>query len=268
MDSTMLGTMSNEELVAEVLRERAEKAVAQAENIALRSENIALMVKSGELEARHLATLEALAKLQRHVFGEKSERFVPGDPNQLQLDLGVAMETAGKDAEQERIEYTREKNKKRKETPVREALPPDIPRVVVEIEPGVDTTGMRYIGDEVTEELGYKAASWFVTQSRRKKYIATGTDEKTTVVCGRLPSRPIVRGSQARPCWPSSSPRSSSGTSPSTDNAGASPAGESGSRPRPWGTGPCDVAGCSGSSTRNLRNGCSQAVTSKRTRPT
>jgi transposase len=193
MEGTVFDAMSREELVAFALKAQARNIALESEKIATIAENIALKEKVEGLVSRNLEIIRQLDQLRRMVFGARSERFVPSDPGQLELDLGLSMEAAGKDAETERIEYTREK-KKRKEKPVRQPLPADLPRVVIEIEPGIDTTGMKYIGDEVTEELEYKPATLFVNQYRRRKYIAAGTDEKTTIVCGKLPSRPIDKG--------------------------------------------------------------------------
>ena len=186
MEGTVFDAMSREELLAFALR-------AQARAVASETENIALKATVEALASRNLEIARQLDQLRRMVFGSKSERFVPSDPGQLELDLGLSMEAARKDAQMERIEYTREK-KQRKEKPVRQPLPADLPRVVIEIEPGMDTTGMRYIGDEVTEELEYRPATLFVNQYRRRKYVAMGTDEKTAIVCGKLPSRPIEKG--------------------------------------------------------------------------
>lgn len=193
MEGVIFNTMSREELVAELLRERSESIASGLREAALQSENIALRAKLEALVSSNLDITRQLDQLRRLVYGSKSERFIPSDPNQLELDLGLCMETARKDAEVERISYTREK-KQRKEKPVRGPLPADLPRVVIHIEPGIDTTGMRHIGDEVTEELEYKAATLFVRQYRRKKYAAAGADEKTAIVCGTLPSRPIDKG--------------------------------------------------------------------------
>ena len=214
MEGTIFETMSREELIAFALKMQGQNIAIDAENIALKSgkvavdaenialksekvavdaENIALKSKVQELISKNLVISQQLDKLRRAMFGSKSERFIPSDPSQLELDLGLSMEVAKKDAELEKIEYTREK-KQRKEKPVREALPADLPRVVIEIEPGMDTTGMKYIGDEVTEVLELTPATMFVIQYRRKKYIALGTDEKTVIVCGKLPSRPIEKG--------------------------------------------------------------------------
>ena len=186
MEGTFFETMSREELIAFALLAQERIAASDAEKLALKG-------KLEDLISRNLKIADQLALLQRMHFGKKSERFIPSDPGQLQLDLELSMQVAKKDAELEKIEYIREK-KKRPEKPVREALPADLPRVVVDIEPGIDTTGMKYIGDEITEVLELKPATMVVIQYRRKKFIAASTDEKTTIICGKLPSRPIDKG--------------------------------------------------------------------------
>ena len=193
MEGSIFDTMSREEIIAELLRERKENIVLSSENIVLKSEKIEQEATIDALTIKNLDIIRQLNQLNRLIYGSRSERFVPADPGQLELDLGLSMEIARQDAVLEEITYTREK-KKRKEKPVREALPAHLPRVVFEIEPGIDTTGMKYIGDEVTEELEYKPATFFVNQYRRKKFIVTGTDEKTAITCGNLPSRPIGKG--------------------------------------------------------------------------
>ena len=193
MDSSKLGLMSKEELIAFALRVQEHNIAFQAENITLKSENIALNAKVEDLVSSNMEIAHQLDVLRRLHFGSKSERFVPGDPNQLVLDLGLAVEAARKDAPKEKAAIAREK-KKRKERPVRLPLPASLPRNVIWIEPGVDTTGMTYLRDEVTEELEYVPSYFIVNQFRRKVYLAAGTDEKTASFCGDLPSRPIAKG--------------------------------------------------------------------------
>lgn len=186
MNGTVLEAMTRKELIEFALLE-------QTRSVASDTEILTLKAKMEGLIARNLKISAQLALLQRLYFGKKSERFIPSDPSQLQLDLELSMEVAKKDVELEKIEYTREK-KTNKKKPVREPLPADLPREVINIEPDVDTTGMKYIGDTVTEVLELKPAKMFVIQYRCKKYIAASTDEKTTIICGKLPSRPIEKG--------------------------------------------------------------------------
>lgn len=193
MDSTMLGLMSKEELIAFALRVQEHNIAVTSENIAVKSEVVALNAKVEDLMSSNLQISHQLEVLRKLHFGSKSERFVPGDPNQLVLDLGLSIEVAKKDAEKENTAVSREK-RVRKARPVRLPLPESLPRNVIWIEPGVDTTGMTYLRDEVTEELEYVPAYFIVNQFRRKVYLAVGTDEKTSFFCGNLPSRPIAKG--------------------------------------------------------------------------
>lgn len=179
MDSASLGTMTREELVAELLRERAQ--------------NIALQSQKAEAESRKAELEFQLEQLKRMIFGAKSERFAaPANPNQLELDLGLAVEVAREEARKASKPKRERKPGARK--PVRQPIPDKFPRNVVVIEPGEDTTGMDYIGDEVTEELEYTPGTLVVNQYRRKKYAARTADGGTRFVCARLHSRPVEKG--------------------------------------------------------------------------
>lgn len=179
MDSAKLGTMSREELIAFALS-------VQSRNIVLEAEKTSAESRRAELEFE-------LEQLKRMIFGAKSERFVaPANPNQLELDLGLAVQIAREEAGKE-PKRKREKRPGAKK-PVRQQIPDKFPRNVVVIEPGEDTTGMDYIGDEVTEELDYTPGTLVVNQYRRKKYAARTADGGTRVVCASLHSRPIEKG--------------------------------------------------------------------------
>jgi transposase len=110
------------------------------------------LIAALELKVLHLT--EKYNKLANMVFGSKSERFEGlNNPNQLGLALGLEEITPSESTpETVQIEYTRTK-KTDAEKPVRSALPADLPRVVIEIQPEEDTTGMKCIGYEITEQL-------------------------------------------------------------------------------------------------------------------
>lgn len=130
-----------------------------------------------------------LAQLKRLIFGSKSERFVPEQPDgQLSLDLGQQQVRQEEAALQ--VSYTRKK-KPRKEKPVRMPLPEHLPRKEHIIEPEGDLTGYRKIGEEVTEELEYEPCKLFVNRYVRPKYVK---DKQDGVLIGNLPSRPIEKG--------------------------------------------------------------------------
>jgi hypothetical protein len=101
------------------------------------------------------------ADLKRMLFGRKSERF-EGDEQDGQLSLalegGVQVPP---EAEVETITYKRHKpSGPVKIHPGRTPLPEHLTRVDVVIEPEEDTTGLKCIGEEITEELEYKPGSF------------------------------------------------------------------------------------------------------------
>ena len=124
----------------------------------------------------------------RLVFGVKSERFVPG----FELDqLPLFGDAPPKDepAATETITYT----KRKKGKPVRRALPSHLPREVIVIEPDVDTTDLKKIGEEVTETLDYVPGRLKVIRRVRPKYV-NSKSEDGGVIIGALPARAVERG--------------------------------------------------------------------------
>lgn len=174
MESKAPAMLSKEELVSELIRERSAKAKAEA----------------------RLAQLEfELAQLKRLIHGARSERFVqPQDPNQLELDFGLAVGIAREEAAQEQAAVPAKEKKPAAGKPFRQPIPDKFPRNVIVIEPAEDTTGMEHIGDEVTEELEYIPGSMVVNQYRRRKYAAVAADGSTRIVCAPLHSRPVDKG--------------------------------------------------------------------------
>jgi hypothetical protein len=137
--------------------------------------------------------LEAeLAQLKKMVFGSKSERFVP-ETNPQQTSLGFGQEAEEKKEEApvtETITYEREKNSKNK--PSRQPIPAHLERVVHQIKPEEDVTGLVKIGEEITEELEYVPGKLFVNKFVRPKYIKK-EGEQTKVLIGKLPERPLAK---------------------------------------------------------------------------
>lgn len=136
---------------------------------------------------------EEIAELKRLIFGSKRERFVPAiDERQLSLELTT--ETPAETAEapalvKQTVSYQRAvKQAGRK--PVRQGFPAHLPRIEVILEPEEDTTGMRKIGEEITEELDLTPARLFVRRYIRPRYVSQ--DESFHIAA--LPARPIDKG--------------------------------------------------------------------------
>lgn len=147
------------------------------------------------LEQKNIALSFQLAQLQRMIFGAKSERYVSySDSNQLALGIELTSEQA---AEQEQVvvidEHERKKNVKKKNHPIRQAFPADLPREEIFIYPeGYDENSTeKPIGEEVTEVLEEIPGKFFVKRYRRFKYASKETGK---IVIGALPTRPIEKG--------------------------------------------------------------------------
>ncbi|KAA1238754.1 IS66 family transposase zinc-finger binding domain-containing protein, partial [Aquimarina sp. RZ0] len=119
-----------------------------------------LLKKKNALLEQHLAQLYKL------INGFKSESFITeAVVDQLSLfSEDITIEAEG--TPQETITYTREKKKHSG----RNALPEHLPVREVVIEPEEDTTGLKKIGEEVTETLEYTPASLVKKRTIRPKY--------------------------------------------------------------------------------------------------
>jgi len=150
-----------------------------------------LLAQNTTLQLEVFQLKEKLSLFERLLFGQKRERFVPQGDNR-QLDLGLA---AGKKEPlpepTEQIHYTRRKQSKSQTPPIRQPLPPHLPRKDIVIEPQEDVSGMKMIGEEITEELEYEPGKFYVNRYIRPKY---ARPDEEGVVIGQLPSRPIEKG--------------------------------------------------------------------------
>lgn len=135
-----------------------------------------------------------LDQMKRLLFGAKRERFIPNqDENQMTLPFDVEAEE-GPEKQQEVITYVRSKTK-RENHPGRLPLPGHLPVEEIVIEPKEDTTGMKCIGKEVTDQLELIPAKLFIKRYIRPKYIKPQDEELTYKgVIAELPVFPIEKG--------------------------------------------------------------------------
>lgn len=150
-------------------------AMLQAENQTLREQNEGLR--------------QELAELKRLIYGSKRERFVESTaPGQLSL---LADEEVVAKVGVEKQTYQRAISKPATSiTPSRKLLPAHLPRVEVVLEPEEDTSAMKKIGEQVSEELEYEPAKLFVRRYVRPRYV----NEQETFHMAALPNRPIDKG--------------------------------------------------------------------------
>ena len=133
--------------------------------------------------------------MNRLIYGSKRERFIKNtNENQLTLPFDIGPE-AGPEKQEETIAYVRKKTK-RVNHPGRMALPAHLPVEEIILEPEEDTSGMKCIGKEVTDQLELVPAKLFIKRFIRPKYIKTGEEGALTHegVIAPLPVSPIEKG--------------------------------------------------------------------------
>jgi transposase len=133
--------------------------------------------------------------LQKMIFGSKSERFkLSAEVPANQLSLGVRVDAIAEvEVKKTTIkEHDRLKAKiNPKVHPGRHALPSNLRREEIIIEPAQDVSGCRRIGEEVTEVLEVTPAEFYVKRYVRGKYACKGGE---SVLIGELPKRVIDKG--------------------------------------------------------------------------
>lgn len=157
--------------------------------------NNKLQEQIDQMQSQNAEMQFQIDQMKRLLFGAKRERFIKDkDENQLTLPFEVKEEKTPK-KEQEVITYVREK-KKRENHPGRFALPAHLPVKEETIEPNEDTTGLKRIGEEVTEQLELTPAKLFIRRIIRPKYIKPVNQEtqEHIGVIAPLPSFPIEKG--------------------------------------------------------------------------
>ena len=186
--SKALENMTKEQLLEEY---KIQEAVIKEKEVAI-EENKAAIDKMQSLISQMQFQIDQMNRL---LYGAKRERFISeSDEDQLSLPFEVPQEES-LESEQEVITYVREK-KKRKEHPGRLALPSHLPVEEIILEPEEDTSNMKCIGKEVTDQLELVPAKLYIKRFIRPKYIAV-TDESQGEhkgVIAELPVFPIEKG--------------------------------------------------------------------------
>lgn len=159
------------------LQQEAEKLMKVERNLAQKEHRIS------DLEFQ-------LAYYKRLAFGQKRERF-EGDKNQMSLPFEMEPQKAEKQEAELKEKLTYERRKRSSAHKGRIALPEHLAIEEIEIYPETDITDMVCIGKEVTDELEYEPAKYYIKRYIRYKY---APKSKEGVIIGELPQRVIEKG--------------------------------------------------------------------------
>lgn len=162
----------------------------ESEKSILKSENSKLEAKVGQMQFQ-------IDQLNRLLFGAKRERFIQDrDENQMELPFEMEVGAGGPPEQEETVAAHVRKKKKRENHHGRLPLPSHLPVEEIILEPEVDTTGMKCIGKEVTDQLELVPAKLYIKRYIRPKYIKAMDGEKLDHegVIADLPTFPIEKG--------------------------------------------------------------------------
>jgi len=162
------------------------------ESAAMKQEIRELKDKNRELLSVIKQLAEELDYLKRQIFGQKTERFVPDASGQTQLELGIEAPVAAP-AQTVAVPAHERTLPKNQTHPGRDEISADIPRVVIEVKPDFDTTGMEQIGVKITERLEYEPPKFFVNQYVLPVY-RKAVDGASTLLNTPAPSLCIEKG--------------------------------------------------------------------------
>lgn len=164
-----LENLTKDELLVLLEKERKKRAKAEKENTDLKFQ---------------------VAYYKRLAFGQKRERF-EGDKNQMSLPFEMEPKKAEQQEEELKEKLSYERRKRTSAHKGRVALPDHLPVEEIKIYPEEDITDMVCIGEEVTDELEYEPAKYYIKRYIRYKY---APKNKEGVVIGALPERVIEKG--------------------------------------------------------------------------
>ncbi|AYD47376.1 IS66 family transposase [Arachidicoccus soli] len=190
MEAT-LENYSKEELIALIKRESKRASSFKKQNAFLENKKAALEVEKAALENEAVYLKYQIEQLKRLAFGQKRERFENKDNGQLSLPFEMEPEIKQEieAATTEKITSIRQKAKSNHSG--RQPLPEHLAVEEIEIYPEGDLSQMTCIGKELTDELEYQPASYYIKRYIRYKY---APKNKEGVLIGQLPSRIIDKG--------------------------------------------------------------------------
>lgn len=198
-----LESLSKEELIA--LGQSAFEQISSLEsNVTSLESNVSTLESKLSQKDFDIAYYkDQIAKLQRMLFGQKRERFESApDGHQMTLPFELEPEVIAQRQEEikQKIQYVRSRPNHKG----RAKLPEHLEVEEVKIYPQGDLSQMVCIGEEITEELEFTPAKFYIKRYIRYKYAPKsgvktsekekGDKESTAIKIGALPSRVIDKG--------------------------------------------------------------------------
>jgi transposase len=153
------------------------------ENQQLREENQKKDLRIQKLEHQ-------LEQLIRTIYGRRSEKYSSVDASQMAIGFELPS-IATPEKKKETITYQREKPSRESNHKGRIGFPEHLPRVEEIVAPKEDVSGLKIIGQEVTERLECDPGKLFVKRYIRHKYAKANNEG---VIIADLPSSPIEKG--------------------------------------------------------------------------
>lgn len=153
------------------------------------------------LVLKYEAVMQELAVLKKMVYGSKSERFIATDESKVnpQLSLGLDAETIAQCKITDATTFTVTRTKTEvirnapKAHPGRMALAEHLRREITILQPDTDVTGLKKIGEEVSEVLDYIPGELYVKQYIRPKYVVPVNNTDSSVITASLPERMLEK---------------------------------------------------------------------------
>lgn len=195
----MVESQTLETVIAPLLRQLEQQQEANVMQMKLNAE---LSEQNKELQQKISQLLSQVAWLNRQLFGRRSEKLAPFDPNQLSLfDEPTTPPLVDSTVLEETIvtlenEGPAKQPQKRKNREILDGLP----TIEVVIEPiGIDLTKYKRIGEERTKTLEFEPGRLYVKETVRPKYglrdnTTLPDDGSSTIVIAPLPVLPIYKG--------------------------------------------------------------------------
>ena len=179
---------ANEIRITEIKKLEQKTRILEVEKEKLFGEKNEIEEKFQDLLEQFCSMKFELSQLKRLVFGSKRERFVSNQDNdQMSLPFDIEQEPTESEPIIEKVEYTRRKVKNENHNG-RLPLPDHLPVEEIVIEPEEDTTQLKCIGKEVTDELEYIPSVLKIKRYIRPKYAKANNEG---IIIGNLPTRPI-----------------------------------------------------------------------------